>query len=221
MSGKPNSPTPAPTPRAQDFAALNDWPGYFKAVLGKPARETLVKALSLFEAEKLADADHTAVDLACGEGRDTLELLSRGWRIHALDASSDGIDLLRSRVKPEYAARLRAEVASFKDARWDPCRLLNCSYALPFCPPADFPALWTRIVSSIAPGGRFAGQLFGDRDAWARSGHTLSHTRRQMSDLFDGFVLESLREEEKDDKDAEGNPKYWHVYHIVAHKRGP
>ena len=34
-----------------DFAAEFDWPGYFNAVEGKPARETLVKALTLFEAE--------------------------------------------------------------------------------------------------------------------------------------------------------------------------
>lgn len=211
--------TGAAAMRAQDYAAVNDWPGYFKAVLGKPARETLVKALDLFEAEKLPQGERVAVDLACGEGRDTLELLARGWRVTAIDSHPDGLRLLQERVKPEHAPGLVATVGTFREARWARCRLFNCSYALPFCAAADFPGLWDRIVSSIEPGGRFAGQLFGERDAWAASGHTLGHTRAQVNELFGGFVLESFQEEEKDDKDAQGNPKHWHVYHIVARKR--
>lgn len=34
-----------PAMRAQDYSEVQDWPGYFGAVLGKPPRETLVAAL--------------------------------------------------------------------------------------------------------------------------------------------------------------------------------
>lgn len=200
--------------RAQDFAADNDWDGYFKAVHGKPPRDTLLKALELFGVDHAGPG--VAVDLACGEGRDTLELLSRGWTVHAIEMSPTGLEMLDRRVRPEDRARLRMQLAPFATASWPSCDLLNCSYALPFCPPGEFAGLWQRIVSSIRPGGRFAGQLFGDRDTWSRSALTIGHTRAQVEELLKPFDIEQLNEEEKDDTTSMGELKHWHVYHIVA-----
>ena len=59
--------------RPQDYSELEDWPGYFGAVLGKGARETMVAALDSFAKEGFSAG--FAFDLAAGEGRDTLELL--------------------------------------------------------------------------------------------------------------------------------------------------
>lgn len=202
-----------------DHAATRDWPAYFACMLGKPARETLVKALELFERERLAESARVAADLGCGEGRDTLELLARGWTVHAQDGHPEAIGLLLPRVKPEQRARLTTEVADFTRARWPDCTLLNASFCLPFCPPAEFPGLWSRIVASVRPGGRFAGQLFGDRDTWASLPDRTHHRRGRLDALFEQFNLELLQEDEKDDTDCHGNPKHWHVFHIVARKR--
>lgn len=204
-----------------DHAAANDWPAYFKAVTGKGPRETLAKALEMFAKELPPDAPpRLAVDLACGEGRDTLELLARGWRVIALDGHPEGLAHLRQQVRPELAPRLeRAEVATFADARWPECDLLNCSYALPFCTPDLLPDLWTRIVRSIRPGGRFAGQIFGDRDSWGRCGRTLGISRRETERMFERFTFDQFFEDEKDDVTTLGEPKHWHVFHIVARKR--
>ena len=64
---------PLPPMRAQDYSEVEDWPGYFGAVLGKGARETLI---------------------AAGEGRDTLELLNRGWRVVATDGLPEAFAFL-------------------------------------------------------------------------------------------------------------------------------
>ena len=42
--GKPRE-SGFPPMRAQDYSEMEDWPGYFGAVLGKEPRETLVRAL--------------------------------------------------------------------------------------------------------------------------------------------------------------------------------
>src|SRR3954468_24291573 len=99
---QPATPHPdRPTrPKAHEHAAKRDWPAYFAAVAGKPARDTLLKALELFEKEKRAPG--FAVDLGCGSGRDTLELLRRGWRVLAVDSSSEGMELLRAAVPKEF-----------------------------------------------------------------------------------------------------------------------
>ena len=78
---------------------------------------------------------------------------------------------------------------------------------------------WGRIVGSIRPGGRFAGQFFGDRDTWARCADRTHHTRGQVEAMLSGFDIEVFNEEERDDAMADGAPKHWHVFHIVARKR--
>jgi SAM-dependent methyltransferase len=161
-----------------------------------------------------------AVDFGCGEGRDTLELLSRGWRVTAVDAHPKAFALLEPRVRPEDRNRLEPCVASFADAVWpEDVDLFNASFSLPFCEPKDWDGVWSRIVSSIRPGGRFAGQLFGDRDGWAVLPDRTHHRRADLDALFRGFVLEELREEERPDTNHDGKPKPWHVFHIVARKR--
>lgn len=201
---------------AQDYAAVRDWPGYFKAVLGKPPRETLVKALELFERE---GPPGFAIDLACGEGRDALELLRRGWRVLAIEEHPMGFEMLLPRVSDEQRGRLETRLASFQGLTLPRADLVNVSFALPFCPPAEFPALWRTIVGAIRPGGRFAGQLFGERDSWASLPDRTHHTRAEVEELFRGFEFEMLQEEARDSFTATGQPKFWHVYHIVARRR--
>ena len=90
--------------RAQDFSEIEDWPGYFGAVLGKEPRETLVRALDLFTDEGFAGG--LAVDIAAGEGRDTLELLKRGWNVVATDGNREAFSYLWPRVLEAWKPRL-------------------------------------------------------------------------------------------------------------------
>ena len=156
------------------------------------------------------------VDLGCGQGRDTFAMLERGWRVLAIDAEAGAIERLRGRAGDE--PRLETRVASFADAEWPPADLVNAGYALPFCPPAHFDALWERIVTSIRPGGRFSGQLFGDRDEWAGDPELTCQTREQALALLDGFELERFEEEDADGKTALDEPKHWHVFHVIARR---
>lgn len=200
----------------QDFSAANDWPGYFGAVLGKPPRDTLVAALVAFEQEGIAPG--LAVDLAAGEGRDTLALLERGWRVVATDAESAAFEYLWPRVPAAARDRLTTTVARFEDTVPPTCDLINASFALPFCEPLHLPALWTRVVAAIRPGGRFAGQFFGDRDSWAGRADRTHHTHDEVLALLAGFEIEMLRIEERDDPPDLREPKHWHLFHVVARK---
>src|SRR5439155_1976460 len=127
---------------------------------GMDPRPTLLDAMGRFAAPGLA------VDLGCGTGRDTIALLRAGWRVTAIDREREAIDLLRATVGDD-GGRLTTEISSFENARWPVCELVNASFALPFCPPEHFDEVWRRIVDSLRPGGRFAGQLYGEHDAGA------------------------------------------------------
>jgi tellurite methyltransferase len=199
------------------------WSRYYDAAQGGAPRETLLLALDLFEREGRgagAGAGQLAVDLGCGEGRDTVELLRRGWRVLAIDAEREAIERLRARpeLDSDAAARLETQTISFEEADWRQADLVNSSFALPFCPPDPCPALWERIVSSLGRGGRFSGQLFGERDGWAEEPALSFQRRVEVEEMLQAFQLERFDEIEEDGKTAIGEPKHWHVFHIVARK---
>jgi membrane dipeptidase len=186
------------------------WRRYFD-LAGDDPRETLREAIRRFDEPGLA------VDLGCGTGRDTIELLRAGWNVVAIDGEQDAIDRLRAGVG-NGERRLETLVARFEDARWPACDLLNASFSLPFCPPDRFDEVWSRIVDSIRPPGRFSGQLFGDRDEWAGSGIVVQ-TRAELEELLRPFEVERLDEVDEEGSTLFGTPKHWHLYHVVACKR--
>lgn len=193
----------------------DDWGSYYDVAEQGAPRTTLLQALDLFDAEP--PVERFAVDLGCGEGRDTAELLRRGWRVLAIDAEPDAITRLLSR--PEAAGdQLVTMVSSFEGAVWPEAALVNASYALPFCPSDAFPEVWERIVASLPPGGRFCGQLFGDRDEWASDPTLTTLAREDVEQLLEPFEAERLDEIEEDGQTALGAPKHWHLFHVVARK---
>lgn len=193
-----------------------DWMRYYDATRDEP-RETLLCALEKFEAE---DRSGLAVDLGCGTGRDTAELLRRGWSVLAIDGEEEAIARLRRRAfTDDQRVRLGTQIAPFDDAVWPPADLINASWSLPFCPPNRFDQLWEKLSSSLRAGGRFSGQLFGDRDEWASNPNLTFLTRAQAEALLGAFDAERFDEVEEDSTTAIGDPKHWHVFHVVARKR--
>ena len=192
-----------------------DWAEYYDAVANRPPRHTLLAALARFDP---APAPRLAVDLGCGDGRDAIELLRRGWRVLAIDAEPAALERLKARPDLPPDAALTTLCQRFEDASWPPADLVNASFSLPLCPPERFFELWARITGSLQPGGRFAGQLYGERDGWVgRPGMT--HMDRMAAEcLLDGMEVELFEEEERDSLTARGKPKHWHIFHIVARK---
>ena len=93
--------------------------------------------------------------------------------------------------------------------------LVQASFSLFFCDPARFSDVWGRIGGSIRGGGRFVGELLGDRDTWAADDDISSFSEGRARSLFDGWTLERFEEEEEDGEACDG-PKHWHLFHAVA-----
>ena len=188
-----------------------DWAGYYASSAGRAPRPLLLAACE----ELGAGQDRMAIDLGCGEGTDALELLARGWLVLAVDAQPTGLALLRARIPPRAAGRIRVLCASFAEADLPSAQLIHAGYSLPFCPPRGFPVLWARIRQALAPGAVFAGQLFGTRDTWADDPDMTFHTRHQVEVLLDGLDIVRLEEIEQDGHAFSG-PKPWHTFGILA-----
>jgi tellurite methyltransferase len=200
---------------------LLSWAQYYEITGMRPPRKTLVFALDAFDREGPADAPRRAADLGCGNGRDTIELLRRGWRVLAVDAEPDAIAGLTARTDlPDGAlARLETAVSRFEDFELPAgLDLVNSSFALPLLPPPAFPDLWDGILASLRPGGRVSCQLYGDRDSWVGNRTITFFTSGGIEALLHPLDIEMLEEEEDDSTTPRGEPKHWHIFHIVARK---
>lgn len=192
---------------------MSHWTSYYTATAAGGPRETLLQALSF-----RSNPPGSALDLGCGTGRDTRILLERGWQVLAVDAEAEALSTLRERTPALLQTRLETRQARFETLEIPSCDLVNSSFALPFCEPARFPLLWTRITAAVRPGGLFCGQLFGERDSWASKGVTVVDVARLQQLLRDWDVL-LQREEEEDGHTAVGRPKHWHIHHLVLRRR--
>jgi tellurite methyltransferase len=192
------------------------WGAYYDATAGRPPRPTLLAALERFPPSA---TPRLAVDLGSGDGRDAIELLRRGWRVVAVDAEAAALERLRQRPDLPPDARFETICARFEETAWPEADLVNASFALPLCPQDLFPALWQRLLASLKPGGRFAGQLYGERDGWAGRPGMTHLTRAEVEATLASLEVELLTEEETDGVTPRGAAKHWHIFHIVAQKR--
>jgi SAM-dependent methyltransferase len=191
------------------------WAAYYDKLRDRPPRRTLLKALDLFGPSA---AGSLAVDLGCGDGRDVIELLHRGWQVVAVDAEPRAIEKLQERPLPADA-KLTPIVARFEEVPLPiGVRLVNSGFAMPLCEPPAFRMLWERIHEALPTGGRFSGQWYGPRDSWfGRPGMSFV-SRDEALAMLGGCELEMFEEEEDDGVTPRGTPKHWHIFHIVARK---
>ena len=192
----------------------NLWENFYQKTDTNPPHELLIKVLGLFP-QSVAGAPRNAIDLGCGAGSDTVELLKHNWNVLAIDAESAAIKHLKAKVSLQQESHLRTQVSSFASIELLPADLVYASYSLPFCAPDCFGQLWDKIINAIKPEGRFAGQFFGMKDSWANDPEMNFHTEEQVRKLFANLEIEYFLEEDKDG-DAVSGPKHWHVFHVIA-----
>ena len=194
-----------------------DWALYYRKTGHRPPRPTLVRALDSFDLEG-RPRDALAVDLGCGSGRDTIEILRRGWPVLAVDAAEEAIAALLARDDLPPEAGIRTLVRRHEELEMPRCDLANAGFSLPLCPRPAFPAVWCKIVTALRSGGRFSGQFFGERDSWSGN-PSMTHLSRSEAERFlSDLEIEHFEEEEDDSVTPRGEFKHWHIFHIVGRK---
>jgi tellurite methyltransferase len=185
------------------------WEDFYKLTKSRPPWPLLVQAVSLLSQGKVA------LDLGCGAGRDTRFLLEQGFTVTAVDNDPHVIALLAD--LPQN--RLRIVQSSFEAFDFETYDLVNAHFALPFLSEEYFHLVLERIKQALHAGGLFVGQFFGVNDEWNTPENQMTFLTRVQaeSELKELEVLE-FREEDIDSHVADGTPKHWHVFHIIAKK---
>ena len=191
------------------------WAAYYDKLRDRPPRKTLLAALDAFGA---TPSDALALDLGCGDGRDAIEMLRRGWRVIAVDAEPEALRQLQARALPPDS-----DVAPV-NARLEEVpipigvQLINSSFAMPLCEPGAF----TAFGSASGKGFRLAVASAASGTARATAGSigpaSPSCVARRRLAMLEGLDLELFEEEESDGVTPRGTAKHWHIFHIVARK---
>lgn len=210
--------------------AYQDWDKRWQTVEGRkdwlvPEAE-VQNTLPFLQERKIRDV----LDLGCGVGRHSLFLAGEGFRVHAIDGSQAGVDLLSDRADAE---ELRIDVRCaemttlpFENRSMDYVLAWNVIYH------GDLSVV-KRVISEILrilrPGGLFQGTLLSKRHRDTRTGHMISkdtyvqiHRPEKMHPhyycnaaeligLFYGFELIYLRDAEHQ------RPGSFH-WHLLAEK---
>jgi len=187
----------------------HDWGRFYSFTKDSPPWPLLVRAASL------APVSRRALDLGAGAGRDTRYLLEQGFQVTAVDSDPRSVAMLRALPQ----ANLLVVQSSFEEFTFASYDLISSQFALPFTPAEHFPEVFARVEAALAPGGIFAGQLFGIHDQWNVPGNTMTFLTRVGAEalLTDLETLE-FTEEDADGHIADGSPKHWHAFHILARK---
>ena len=195
-----------------------NWTEYYKCHENSKTTFTLESGLKYFNNNKQS-LSKNCIDIGCGQGIDTGELLKQGWDVIAIDKEKEAKTIMLKKFSKYCNKNLKIIIEPMEKITIPKVSLINASFSLPFCNPNNFLALWNKIISNISPGGIFCGQLFGPDDSWASNKNMTFHNRNLLDSLFNNFIIHYLHEENKISKTATGEVKNWHVFHLVAVKQ--
>ena len=186
------------------------WQKYYSLTQNRPPSPLLLKALGY------VTEPGTAIDIGGGALNDTKYLLNLGFEVTVIDSEP----LMAEKAAAIQSKKLHPVVISFANFDFPKSSfyLSSAIYALLFNPPDSFERVFKNIRQSLVGGGIFCSQFFGMHDEWSSNPSMTFHTQAQIEMLLDGMDILMLDEEEKDGQTANGTPKHWHVFHVIARK---
>jgi len=209
----------------------------FNRVYGKPDDPFYYGLKPSKELEIFLNETHPptgeALDLGCGEGRNSLLLARYGYHVHAVDVSSQGIQKLENYAQEHDLQNITCTVADVRTVQL-PTAFYDAIVAvtiLDHITQEEGRKVAEAIVNALKPGGFVFIETFTIHDPGAtlskEEGETISETASfvqyyfQEDELADWFSkLETLRYEEimKYD-DSHGEPHYHGLARLIGKKR--
>jgi SAM-dependent methyltransferase len=189
----------------------NTWSDYYKKNESPPNK-------AMVEALRHVEVKGTALDIGAGALIDSKYLLSAGFdEVVAFDINS---------ASAERASTIQEENFTFIQTTFDEYQYpknhfdyINAQFCLHFIHPDNFKSIFSKILTSLKPGGVFAGHLFGDRDGWNTPDTRKTLLSRHVVDsLFEQVEVITLDEIEYDKKTVLGGMKHWHQFNFIVRK---
>ena len=194
----------------------NHWTTYNQAQAGRPVRPLLTQALGY------CHTPGRALDLGAGAGIETAELLAHGFQVHSVEPDERSKSLIQNTIEQKAPDTLEhwshtvatAQEFTYEQHSYD---LIYSGFALPFCPPEHFPAVWSQLLDALAPGGLLAVDLLGPKDSWATQPSISTVERTWLEQSLKNLTLVQFDEKAHHGKTFTGE-KFWHIFTLIAQR---
>jgi tellurite methyltransferase len=193
----------------------------------KPSRE-----LEIF-LNKTHPSTGEALDLGCGEGRNSLLLARYGYHVHAIDASSQGIEKLEKYAHSQGLDNIDGEVADVRSVQLKPNHYdaIVAVTILDHITEEEGKKVAESIIDTLKPGGFVFIEAFTLHDPAAsaarKENETISETASFVQHYFDDGELATwfskletlLYEEIMKYDDSHGEPHYHGLARLIGRKQ--
>jgi len=122
----------------------------------------------------------SVLEIACGTGNWTTELVRTADRVVALDAAPEMIEIARAKTESDRVTFVAADIFA-----WEPAETFDCvvfGFWLSHVPPDRFEAFWELVRRCLAPEGRVFFIDEGRHEYWDEEFVGEAAVRRTLSD---------------------------------------
>jgi cyclopropane fatty-acyl-phospholipid synthase-like methyltransferase len=193
-----------------------DWNNYYEVTKNNPPTRLLVDALKYLEDTETKKS----LELGAGSPKDSIFLLQKEFEVTAIDKSDASKELFGS-IKEDIKFTYINKSFSDFDYQEDTYSLISAQRALPFLQSKEeLDAVVFSIKKSLTKGGVFVGHFFGMNDTWAKlpKNKMTFIDKDVVLEYFKDMKIRKIVEREEDSQSADGTPKHWHVFEIIAVK---
>jgi tellurite methyltransferase len=207
----------------------------FNRVYGEPDAPFYYGLKPSEELEKFLHDAHPptgeALDLGCGEGRNSLLLARYGYHVHSIDASSQGIQKLEKYARSQGLDTIGCEVADVRTVQLIPnfYDAIVAVTILDHLNEGEGKKVAEAMIDALKPGGFVFIETFTIHDPGAakKENETISETASFVQHYFDESELAAwfsaletvLYEEVMKYDDSHGEPHYHGIARLIARKR--
>ena len=184
---------------------------YYKVTKNNPPSGLIRRFLTNKYNEKLSG--NTAIDLGCGVGNDTEFLISKGFKVTAVDSQEEVKEIFENKNLDKE--KLDLIIGDFSQIELPKADLIFANMSL-FFVKDNFELFLKSLLEKVNKNGFFVANFLGKEDEWKDKRTTIE--KDELLNYFKDFEVNYFSEEKYYKDTALGINKFWHVYTIMAKK---
>lgn len=195
------------------------WEIYYEKNKNRSVRPLYAEAISIFYSTNRDPSSHVAMDLGCGVGIEVLDLLQRGFTVHAVDQEAQAIELVKVKAS-QFSERLYTDTVSFeKMKKWPKVDFFYSFHALPFCDRSAFEDTVQRSIEAVVPGGIYVVSFFGPEDEWVISEKVRGMSGDKLKEKLQNYDILRFVDDKQIGKTVLNEKKMWHNVQAIARRK--
>lgn len=191
---------------------MKQFDNYYKATINNKPSLLIRKFFDNKYNEKLLG--NTAIDLGCGAGNDTEFLISKGFKVTAIDKHEQVKEIINN--KKINNEKLDIVIGDFSKIDIPNADLILANMSL-FFVKDNFVVFLKSLLEKVNNNGFFIANFLGKEDDW--NGNKTTLEKEELLNYFKKYKIEYFSEEKYYKDTALGVNKFWHKYNIIAQKK--